>query len=786
MKKKTKVLLATSTTLVATGAIVGGVLPLVLPSNNNNVLDNKLESTIELSKKSFSYDEFNKYGLSNNINEAQDSISADWIIENKNKLFTGDNVENLNLEDIEQVNIIVPSYEQINVEVITLDEQNFVFDIYNFDPIYQNEIIVNKKVSINHCANLDSLYSLSSTKPNIIDFISDLSFTKQFMFDNKDVFFSNIEQNNFTINDIKSIDVLDIDEENGVVELEISLMDKSKSTKTHKISISGFYSLLEKQGYTVANNVVKYNGSSISASDFANKGSNYIKQYLFDNRNTFYSNLPSNFTIDNITRVSGVTANDAKGEVSFKATINNFYKSPSTTSKTLTSNFVITGFNSISKATIINSSVVYSGNLTTKDFKNLGTNGIKNYIFENKSLFFRNLPSNFAVNNITSARVISDDEALGTLKISLSINNWYDGINSLPSSTTKTQQVSISGFKIIAPAATIINSEVQYNGTKMTADDFFMRVLVNGYVFRDWIWNNKSLFFKNLPSNFTKENIIGLKHIGQLDKEGKYIFTMTIDNYYDGVKGTSLSSNMVQRVTITGFEKVENLTTQIRENIKEDGYDISNVFGHLYASEVGASKIGAILKNADIIKYLAITKEELYSSSVYFTMAPEVETNDYEGKAYVTICLGNGAAYVDGVVKKEMFLKLEVTGFKKKPKSPATIMNPIHIDKLTDQKGWNELLSIFQGTDEKKYEAFLKFRELLIKEKKLMFISGGDLVNEDSIIYDGWLKNYTLDIATGTITQYWFNFTIKAGHWYDEDGEVGTYNKRFTFSLLVY
>lgn len=268
---------------------------------------------------------------------------------------------------------------------------------------------------------------------------------------------SNLTENDFIISN-QSFSNID-----GTISLLVSLskyydkngnfINSNSNQKTFEITLGGYRTTKS----TIFNSQIAVIGyESISPSEFL-KANNDLRDLIFDNRSSIFSNLSnlSSFTKDSIV-IKGATPFDSSGKLVIDYSINNYYDSSGvlTTQLSEKKQLVITGFFSNPVTNIIQNVQVNYKDKKPSEFFNQSSSTkeyqIQKFIFENQSLFFENLPTgNNAISMddiiIIHNSVFANDKE-GYIKFNLSLSKYYDSFGTLQTTPSEPKQIIITGF----------------------------------------------------------------------------------------------------------------------------------------------------------------------------------------------------------------------------------------------------------------------------------------------------------------------------------------------------
>ena len=322
----------------------------------------------------------------------------------------------------------------------------------------------------------------------------------------------------------------------------------------------------------------------------------------------------------------------------------------------------ITGFE-IPEKTIINSIANYIGALTASEFSTNQVE-IKRYIFENKDLFFENLPSDFTIDNIVSIETKSIDDANGELRINIVINKHFDGVSLEPLNSNIEHNVLIMGFKIVSsiPNATWTNGIVKYNGTPVKPSKFNKDDILN------YIKSNEDLFITNKAPN-TK--VVDVEIVNTDDENYILQLNISLQNYYDG-ESINVNTGILKQICyLTNvFPSDINMSSTTlfndgRVEGMEDTYP-SEIFPlPENNSDTTLQELHNKLKQAIIDAGLIINLNPNKANSISVDDIEIVSTYDKDeiGVLMIIIKIKNGFGMVNGQVKSEIQVAAALSGF---------------------------------------------------------------------------------------------------------------------------
>lgn len=304
-----------------------------------------------------------------------------------------------------------------------------------------------------------------------------------------------------------------------------------------------------------------------------------IENFIWNNKNLYFSSLPSNIMLSDIDVVFG-EKKSGTGEIDITIYLNKYYDSNGveqniTHGKQFSSTIV--GLLIQDKGTIFSplKTSVEGTSLTMVSPSNINDSNsdLKTFVANNLLI---NKPSDFGASNIVSISITEKNNLSGILRIeSITLNKYLDSDGSVVNSEKIIPAgVEISGFKITAETSldslidvSTISSLNNLNTTQATDTNI-----------KNALYENRNEFFLNLPPSFSLDDI-SVSIVKKVSSEGKIIADISIAKYYDS-NGIEKNSPLKKfsSVSITGFQKLD-LETDIvdEESASVSGTPLSEI-----------------------------------------------------------------------------------------------------------------------------------------------------------------------------------------------------------------
>ncbi len=292
--------------------------------------------------------------------------------------------------------------------------------------------------------------------------------------------------------------------------------------------------------------------ATIFASDFTN---DQISSLIFNNKNTLFRDLPSDFTSSNII-VKNRINNETKGTIDLLFVIDNFYNASGVKVNGLESKTYKVKINGLkaleTTSTTLNGGIItgYENDLpSVVDI--LNSTEIKRQIIS-----FISNPANdqtISTSDLTISNIVYQNSA-GSVTVDVTINNSKVIINGEVKSSYTFTSVALQGFAAQGPTQ-LINSSITLNNSFSKSSD-----INSDAQLRALIYANKDNLFINLPSDFTVNDII-ISNSKSNNKDGSLVISFSLLKYYDenGMLVSSFGLNNSSRafndfnLTIDGF-----------------------------------------------------------------------------------------------------------------------------------------------------------------------------------------------------------------------------------------
>lgn len=291
-----------------------------------------------------------------------------------------------------------------------------------------------------------------------------------------------------------------------------------------------------------------------------------IENFIWTNKNEYFSNLPPSFALSDIDVVFG-TKKPSIGEIEITIFLNKYYDSngiEQSINHGMQFSSKVVGLVAEDKATSFSAlkTSVVGTNLTNTSPTNIDSSNsdLKTFVVNNLLI---NKPSNFTASNITSISISEKNNLDGTLRINdITINKYLNSDGVLVNDTKIIPaNIKISGFKVTGE--TSLDSSIDIS--RISSLNSLNTTEVSDNDIKDALFENKNSFFSNLPPSFAS-NDISVSVIDKFSSEGKIIVDVSITKYYDsnGVEKTSPAKEFTS-ISIFGFQKL-NQKTQVITN----------------------------------------------------------------------------------------------------------------------------------------------------------------------------------------------------------------------------
>lgn len=328
-----------------------------------------------------------------------------------------------------------------------------------------------------------------------------------------------------------------------------------------------------KNNQTVINNFWDYGDANITAEE-ASKNTSLIKNIIFNN----VINKPENFTLDNII-INNIDYDNINGIVIVKFILNKYFDESGTLKTEGFSEYTarITGYR------VISSTIIPTTGWTIGDPSKLASDFLNesNHQYIKKLVYSRvlNLPSNYNFNNIVLTNLNSNN-LLGILSFNVKVKGGYaiDGsVDLAGNSANLNSHITISGFK------TTYATSIKERPKIANVSSFYPEIFKNNIDdLKDIIYKNRYFIFDNLPSSFTKNDIVDIQIKNANNKNGTILIDISLKKYYSSQNGNLIddSSNLFKTsVLLTGFYSSNNtLFNTGVVNINELGNQLSSEF----------------------------------------------------------------------------------------------------------------------------------------------------------------------------------------------------------------
>ncbi len=435
---------------------------------------------------------------------------------------------------------------------------------------------------------------------------------------------------------------------NGSITYDITFTNVPTADGTNTISktvkIVGFKTTESR----VISNTINVNKPSIglSTSDYTNQR---IKQYLQENKETLFENLPPNYLFDNIT-IGEVVPNNNEGYYTVDIELNDVY----TANNKIKFALRVEGWKNQSNTTMIPLQ-----NTIALDFlpSKIEDDILKTAIIENGLV--KNLPSNTKLEKgdiEISNRRPADFEGRITLDIAIVHNKAQEDGTVIE--RKEFSNVTISGLKKLDPATstTKLNSDFTVSTDQIASDisdDALKTMMINGNLF-EYLADGESLTDQDLLITDVKND----------DGLGAKTVTITIINSKAKELGQPVATKKFSEVRITGFKPLDaiNSTTKFVNTPVNSGLTTADI-------QANPNALKTIIINNNMIQNLVpgeILKEQDLDVAI-------TDTNQKEGTIIATITVKNNKAQELGkAVPNKTFGSIGISGFKRVEESALT------------------------------------------------------------------------------------------------------------------
>ncbi len=534
----------------------------------------------------------------------------------------------------------------------------------------------------------------------------------------------------------------------------------SSANLNSNITITGFY----QQTPTI----IKAQVSLVNCHDLIPQVISNNKQALvnliYENRAFIFENnsIPANFSTDDILQVETKDADNKNGKLTVNLKIKNYYQEGNgnlvnDVNVPLTKTVVLSGFDT-SKPTVFNNDkplliqslsneYASSFNATASQW----TEKWKTIILNNMNDFMTNLPSDFTAADILNVTVSDINDANGTCSIAVSLKNYFNNDNTCSlQEDPKPITFAISGFKKNNATKfndSIIIRELNVNSDIVLAQNYLASDIYNnsiaGLTSRDIVEENIYKILNNVPGNFVKANIKGVKNKSFDNLKGQLVVTVTITNYFNDLGVNETTQTLSSDITINGFKKVQPTTWNNEQLIASMGQQL--------ATSLNDDEIKTLIYNYRTLFFgdslPSCTLDEFKN---YFEIT-NTDKNNSEAKLVVNGKLGiyfndQGILVKDNNAAKN--LTLTITGFKQND-NKTVIRDQVNLDSLKNSLASNEIKDT------------LSFSNIIISYKDIIFINApGSLTSNDFSI-----TNLVANNKAGTVS-----FDLNLFKYYNANG----------------
>lgn len=539
---------------------------------------------------------------------------------------------------------------------------------------------INVKISGFSVLNPTKLIKNNISVVNQNKLASDLSINEavQIIYDNASFIFDSLPidfiQNNIEINDLSPNNTLgqtDVDFSlNYYINKEGEFIKTSENPSYKKlnfnIKIQGFNVVAQtkiKNSYNVSGQIANILPSNIKANDIirliSNDPSNFIE-------NPFLGS--TNIALDII--VSNLRPNNLNGSLTFNLSLLKYYDergllvTEANGGKILSKDFVLNGFLQQQKTeffgkVFVNKEDIYQIPQLIKNKE------LANIIFENKDLFFVNLPNSFLPNDITVESIENINNLTGSLDAIVRITNFFNEDGILEKNEFYKYKVSISGFKKIQPTKIVDSILItNFSSIQNNIASYFFN---NPNVLENLITINRRNIFFNMPPYFEDQSefkkVLNINPISYNNAEGYIDVEIIIDEYYASNGELITNQNVLsKKVRISGF------TPSFATKITTDTITVQDASNYTFPSEVSIEEIEYIIKN-QYPDFLSQLPQNFNASNI--VNIKKINANDINGTIIVGFSL-NLYYNNDGVIVSngELFNgQITISGFNYKKSS---------------------------------------------------------------------------------------------------------------------
>lgn len=529
--------------------------------------------------------------------------------------------------------------------------------------------------------NVSSITELSSMVPT--DITSSNSHLKEFIF-------NNLIQNkapSTTVSNIVSVSLGDASNTNGTLVINSIVVNKyqdangvvhnEETTLTGNITLHGFQTRNKTSLISSTVNVIS--NSELNKKTTDNVTEIEIRNFIFENKNNYLSNIPSNFSSTDIDVVFGAKKSSV-GEIEITIYLNKYYDSngiEQTSNHGLEFSAKVVGLTALNKSTSFSpTKTSVSGTSLASKFPSDVSDAdsdLKEFIAQNLLI---NKPSGFNSSNIESISISNKNNLNGTLTItSFSINKYLDDNGTLINSSKNIPaDVQLTGFNSTAPTTLKTSIDVSSDSSlsKLNAID------VTEQNIKDFLYKNRTSVFANLPPSFSSSNI-SVSIDNRLSGDGKVIANISLNKYYDenGVEKTS-PLKQFDSISFFGFVKFDQSTAPSDKT----EWDISNTnLSNIIPQDISLDNIelkefianNMVVNAPEGYNYENIYKYGIYS---YNNLTGEIVIKDIELIGEMLDKNGNLIFHPSGITYSKKFT---IKGFKKV--KPTTQINNSIYDK---------------------------------------------------------------------------------------------------------
>ncbi len=492
--------------------------------------------------------------------------------------------DNFSILDIVSTNADIVSADNLTGQVVVnLKIKNYYDDLGNVSNSLNQELsqevtisgfkqifaTASKDVSINGISNL---IASQVSKNELLDIICDNYLN---IFDLKSL------PPSFSQANITDVNVVGYNNKNGSINVAVKLnyfyaddgsVVANGSTKDFYFKIDGFKQIIPT---TITNNEIKlWSMATRLASDLSNFE---IVSLIYENIKDIFANLPeTNFTQDDII-INSFKADNLSGKIRVDMSLTyyvdehgNYIDTTVETSKpNLNAVIFLSGFKQIGE-TKIRDSYTVQGQNAKKLPSSMKESDIITLIVSDPKAFIDNpySVSSEIINDIIVTN-LQPNNSNGTLTFVLSVTKYYDVTGKVVLNGTPLEKtVLLKGF--ISQPSTVFETAVDLE----SSDSLPIPQKVTNEQLKNLIYENRIKFFKNLPSNFRKDNISIATIVSHDNLTGTLVVRLSIYNYVDSKGIVQNITPYTYNVTISGFKKI--LPTNIIGDVKIENFSGKN------------------------------------------------------------------------------------------------------------------------------------------------------------------------------------------------------------------